>query len=80
MELEKDGQVGFLVKFLSFMYPIFGLIMYIVWRKDRPIDANKVAKVSLISVTIALALAIMWFVFGGALFFSVMRNTMLYMH
>lgn len=41
---EKDTGIGGGMKFLCFMLPLLGLILYCVWRKDRPKSAKSAGK------------------------------------
>ena len=47
---DKKGNIGWAI--LSFFFPVVGIILYFLWKKERPGDA----KMSLIGALIALVL------------------------
>lgn len=55
---------------LSFLYPIVGLILYIVWKDDYPIRAKGCGKWALISVITYVLLVICYVLFILFLAFS----------
>lgn len=49
--------------FLGFFVPIAGLILFLVWRDDRPEDSKAAGIGALISVIISVVFSIIFFVF-----------------
>ncbi len=67
---EKDtGHIGW--AFLGFFVPIAGLILYLIWIDERPLDAKKAGKGALISV-IASAVIFMLYVILAFVFYVTM--------
>ena len=44
--------------FLGFLFPLVGLILYLVWRESFPLKANSCGKGALVSVVIGVVLTI----------------------
>mgnify|MGYP000217160981 CR=1 FL=1 len=53
---------------LGFFIPLVGLILWMIWKNDRPGDAGMAGKGALVSVIINVVLFILWIVFAGILF------------
>ena len=60
------GSFGWAV--LGFFIPLVGLILWMIWKNDRPGDAGMAGKGALVSVIINVVLFILWIVFAGILF------------
>jgi len=52
----RKGNIGWAV--LGFLFPLVGLVLYLVWKDDRPGDANMAGKGALVSVIISVALMV----------------------
>ncbi len=48
---------------LSFLWPLVGLVLYLVWKDDYPIRAKGCGKWALISVIVEVVLSICYFMF-----------------
>ena len=53
---------------LGFFIPLVGLILWMIWKNDRPGDAGMAGKGALVSAIINVVLFILWIVFAGILF------------
>lgn len=60
------GSFGWAV--LGFFIPLVGLILWMIWKNDRPGDAGMAGKGALVSMIINVVLFILWSVFAGTLF------------
>ena len=60
------GSFGWAV--LGFFIPLVGLILWMIWKNDRPGDAGMAGKGALVSAIINVVLFILWIVFAGILF------------
>lgn len=60
------GSFGWAV--LGFFIPLVGLILWMIWKNDRPGDAGMAGKGALVSMIINVVLFILWIVFAGILF------------
>jgi ribosomal protein L40E len=56
-EVSQEGADGFL-KFVTFLFPIIGLILYLLWIDTKPKAAKEVGKVAIISVVLMVVVAI----------------------
>lgn len=73
-ELEKSssisdtGSAGW--KILGFVFPLIGLILYLVWKTTNPLNAKAVGKGALIGVIVMAAITLLLTVLGvgGGLF------------
>ncbi|MDD3831395.1 MAG: zinc ribbon domain-containing protein [Clostridia bacterium] len=54
--VQETGNKGWGV--LGFFFPLVGLILYLVWRDDRPMDSKFAGKGALIGVIVAVACGI----------------------
>lgn len=59
MENQK-GNAGWLV--LGLFFPLIGLILYLVWKNDRPGDSKMAGKGALIGVIIEAVIMIIYFI------------------
>ncbi len=57
--------------FLGFLFPLIGLILYIVWRKDMPLRASSVGKGALIAVIIEIIVGILILVISAVGLFAI---------
>lgn len=55
-----SGSVGW--AFLGFFFPIVGLILYLVWKEERPKTAKMVGRGALINVIVSVALFLIYIV------------------
>ena len=53
---------GFGWGFLGFMFPVIGLILYLVWKNEKPKTAKSVGKGALISFVSGIVLYILMFI------------------
>lgn len=61
MPSENDsGSFGWVV--LGFFLPIVGLILYLVWRDQKPLSAKKAGMGALVSVITGIVLSVLWFI------------------
>lgn len=66
-----SGSFGWAV--LGFLIPLVGLILYLVWRNDKPLSAKKAGMGALVSVLLSVALWVLMFMlltFGVATYSS----------
>lgn len=56
---------------LGFFFPIVGLILYLVWKDDQPLNAKSAGKGALISVIVGAVLAVIWVVLVIVMFASI---------
>ena len=67
---EKDGEgIGFFI--LGFLFPLIGLILYLVWKNEYPLRAKSVGKGALISVITVAVLYFLILIFAFAAFGTV---------
>lgn len=59
------GSFGWAV--LGFFIPLVGLILWMIWKNDRPGDAGMAGKGALGSAVVNVALSILWIVFADIL-------------
>lgn len=80
MDNEKNtvekGNAGWAV--LGFFIPLIGLILWLVWKNDRPGDAHQAGKGALIGVIAQVVLWIVVFLFYGSLLGSILGSAGLY--
>ncbi len=57
---QQSGNIGWGI--LGFLFPLVGLIMYLVWKNSKPADARIAGKGALISVILSVAFYIIIFV------------------
>ncbi len=50
---------------LGFIFPIVGLILYLVWKEDYPLRAKSAGKGALISVILSAVLVVLYFLLIG---------------
>lgn len=55
-----SGSFGWAV--LGFFLPIVGLILYLVWRDQKPLSAKKAGMGALVSVIVGIVLSVLWFI------------------
>lgn len=60
IQSQDTGNAGWGV--LGFCFPLVGLILYIVWNKDRPRDAKSAGMGALISVIVSVVFYILYFI------------------
>ncbi len=48
--------------FLCFMFPMLGLILWIIWKDDYPLKAKSCAKGAIVSVVLSAVFSILFFV------------------
>ncbi len=51
--------------FLGFLFPVIGLILYLVWKSDYPLKAASVGKGALVGVLLQVVAVILCYVFVG---------------
>ena len=62
---EDTGSFGWAV--LGFFLPIVGLILYLVWKTDKPLSAKRAGKGALVSVIVGVALMLLWIILAVVL-------------
>jgi hypothetical protein len=61
-----DGKLGCLMGGLCFLFPIVGLILYLVWNSTMPMKAKEAGKWALIGFGVSIAFSILYYVaFAG---------------
>ena len=63
---EDKGSFGWAV--LGFFIPLVGLILFLVWKKDKPNSAKKAGLGALVSVILSVVMSIVMTFLGAALF------------
>lgn len=63
-----NDQGGFLWGLLGFCLPIVGLILFLIWREERPLTAKAVGMGALVSVIINVVFSIIYIAMAGAAF------------
>ncbi len=58
------GNIGW--GFLGFFFPLIGLILYLVWKDDKPLSAHVAGKGALISVIISVVVSILSIIFAAS--------------
>ena len=66
------GNVGWAV--LSFFIPLVGLILFLVWREDRPEDSRYAGLGALIAVIVRIVFTILMFVFAFYITTSIVED------
>ncbi len=59
------GHIGW--GFLGFFFPLIGLILYLVWKEEKPITAKVAGKGALIGVIVSIVLSILYVVLIGVI-------------
>lgn len=59
-----DDHKSFGWALIGFLFPIIGLILYLVWRDDRPLRARSVGKGALMCVVIPIIVLVILVVIG----------------
>lgn len=59
---ENDDRAGCALPFLSFLFPIVGLILWAVWRRDFPNKSKTCGKAALVSWILSIIAAVIIFV------------------
>ena len=59
---------------LSFIIPLVGLILYLVWKTERPATAKLCGKCALIAVIIEVAITILYAIVAGILIAAASSN------
>ena len=62
------------MKWLCFFIPLVGLILYLIWKDDKPVAAKECGKFALIGVVIGIVIAII----GNIILYSVMMSSFNY--
>ena len=63
---------GFAV--LGFFFPLIGLILYLVWKSDRPLRAQSAGKGALIGFIVSIVFSIIYAIVVGAIIGSAIGN------
>ena len=50
---------------LGFLFPLIGLILYLVWKEELPLRAKSIGKGALISVKINVVIGLLWGILIG---------------
>lgn len=58
--LQDTGSFGWAV--LGFFVPLVGLILYLVWKNEKPLTARRAGKGALISVIVSVVLMVIWMI------------------
>lgn len=57
---QDPGSFGWAV--LGFFVPLVGLILYLVWKNEKPLTARRAGKGALISVIVSVVLMVIWMI------------------
>ncbi len=60
--IKDSGSAGWGV--LGFFFPLIGFILYLCWMNNRPRSAKSAGKGALISIIVAVALVVLFFIIG----------------
>ena len=63
-----SGSIGWGI--LGFFFPLIGLILFLVWKNDKPRNAKRAGIGALISVILSVGIYIIYAIFGAAVMFS----------
>ena len=72
MTTSNEGAGG--MKWFCFFIPLVGLILYLIWKDDKPVAAKECGKFALIGVVIGIVIAII----GNIILYSVMMSSFNY--
>ena len=53
------------LKIASCCFPIVGLLLYFIWKEDKPVASKEVGKFALIGVVFSVVIPMMFGVLGG---------------
>jgi hypothetical protein len=65
-----DGSIGCLVGGLSFLFPIIGLVLFLVWQNTMPVKAKSAGKLALIGFIIGIVFYILYSLIIASLVYS----------
>ena len=54
------------IKWLCFFFPLIGLILFLVWQKDKPLSAQECGKFALIGFIVGLVIGLIGFIVSMA--------------
>lgn len=57
---QDNGSFGWAV--LGFFVPIVGLILYLVWKTEKPLSARRAGMGALVSVIVGVVITVIWFI------------------
>lgn len=57
---QDSGSAGWAV--LGFFFPIVGLILYLVWKTEKPLSARRAGMGALVSVIVGVVITVIWFI------------------
>lgn len=69
---DDSGSFGWAV--LGFFIPIVGLVLYLVWREQKPLSAKKAGMGALVSVIAGIVLSVLWFIIVAVILGSAASN------
>lgn len=69
---DDSGSFGWAV--LGFFIPIVGLVLYLVWREQKPLSAKKAGMGALVSVIAGIVLSVLWFIIVAVILGSAAGN------
>lgn len=72
---DDSGSFGWAV--LGFFIPIVGLVLYLVWREQKPLSAKKAGMGALVSVIAGIVLSVLWFIIVAVILGSAAGNVMI---
>ena len=61
----EDGPLGCLLGGVCFLFPIAGLIMYLVWKDSKPSKCKEAGKWGLIGFGVGIAIYVLYFIIIG---------------
>jgi len=67
-----NGGIGY--AFLGFFFPVVGLILYLVWKDNKPKSAKSVGKGALISVIVGVIFYVLLMILFGVVFCIMSSN------
>lgn len=65
---QDSGSAGWAV--LGFFFPIVGLILYLVWKTEKPLSARRAGMGALVSVIVGVVITVIWFILAFVVMMS----------
>ena len=62
--MSDSNQSAGAMKWLCLLFPLLGLVLYLMWKEEKPQAANECGKFALYGVGISLGLFILSFIFS----------------
>jgi|TARA_B100001971_G_scaffold87652_1_gene80976 hypothetical protein len=62
------------MKWLCFLFPLLGLILYIMWKDEKPVAASECGKFAIYGVIFGIVLSVIWTILSVVAFSSAMSQ------